>query len=151
MWIIIKYAKNDIPASVALFKEAYELDTRNDEAREYYASVLFASGAIEEAKALVADPVFFERVAMSDFFVRAVNDKQDISYLIELYNVRIAKQPTVPQNWASLSFLYYQSKDNAKAVETLTKAGESIPTFKKTAQCFITNIEAGNDPQVGCQ
>lgn len=147
---IIKYAKNDIPASLAFFKEAYELDTRNEEAREYYAAVLFANGSASEAKALVAEPAAFEKIALSDFYVRAVNDKQDIPYLIELYTVRVAKQPSVAQNWASLSFLYYQSKDTAKAVETLTKASEVVPTFKKSATCFITNIEAGKDPQVGC-
>ena len=147
---IIKYSKNDMPGALALFKEAYDLDTRNDEARDYYSAMLFLSGEREAAKALVADEASFKRAALSDFFVKVVNDAKDIPYLIELYEVRTAAKPEVAQNWASLSFLYYQNKDAKKAVETLDRAIVAVPTFAKSAQCFITNIEAGKEPQLGC-
>ncbi len=147
---IIKYSQGDVAGARDLFKEAFELDTRNNEALEYYASTLFATGDADGAKALITDDLTFKRFALSDFFVKTVNDAGDTVYLIELYESRVEQKPEIAQNWASLSFLYYQAKDNARAIEVLKTAQEKVPSFSKSAQCFINNMEAGNEPGLGC-
>jgi O-antigen ligase/Flp pilus assembly protein TadD len=147
---INKYSQQDMQAARDYFREAFLLEEKNDEAREFYAGTLFLTGEGNEAKALITDERVFNRFAQNDFVVSSVNTAGDMPFLAELYTARTKLSPTVAQNWASLSFIYYQAGDNAKAIETLTQAGVAAPTFAKTAQCFITNIEAGKEPQEGC-
>jgi O-antigen ligase/tetratricopeptide (TPR) repeat protein len=148
---IIKYSQGDLPGARDLFGEAFHLDERNDEAREYYAATLFATGDADAAKALIVDERVYKLFALSDFFVKVVNDAGDTAYLTELYESRVEQKPEVAQNWASLSFLYYQAKDSTKAIEVLKQAIVAVPSFSKSAQCFITNMEAGKEPGLGCQ
>lgn len=148
---IIRYSQGKLEEARDLFAEAYELDTRNNDAREYYAATLVATGDIEAAKALVADEDKFKLIALSDFYAQAVNEAGDTEYLIKLYQSRIEQKPEVAQSWASLSFLYFKNDNPEAAIDTLTKAGVAVPSFNKTAQCFIKNIEGGKEPQEGCQ
>lgn len=147
---IVKYSQGDFIAARDLFKEAYELDTRNDEALLYYAAMLVATKEANEAKALAKDERVFTLFALNDFFVSTVNAAGEFTFLAELYEVRVKERPEVAQNWASLSFIYYQSGNTEAALATLKRSKEAVPSFAKTAQCFIGNIEAGKSPQEGC-
>jgi O-antigen ligase/cytochrome c-type biogenesis protein CcmH/NrfG len=147
---INKYSQNDMSAARDYFREAFLLEEKNDEAREFYAGTLFLTGEPNEAKALVTDERVFNRFAQNDFVVSAVNTAGDMPFLAELYQARTKQNPTVAQNWASLSFIYYQDGEADKAIETLQAASEAVPGFAKTAQCFIANIETGKEPQEGC-
>lgn len=135
------------------FKEAYELDTRNDEAREYYIASLFYTKDIEVAQGLLAEvtPEFSARLAASDFLLSAVNAAGEYGTLASLYEARVKVNATDPQNWASLAFVYYQLKQNDKAVETLDRAKVAVPSFAPAATCFAANIKKGVSPEVGCQ
>jgi len=145
--------KGDIPAANAFFQEAFELDERNNEAREYYVGALFNSGATSTAMALVQEaPETFEaRAAASDFLLGAINASGELAYLAELYEVRVLTVKDNPQNWASLAFVYYKLGQNDKAIETLARAKGVVPSFAKTATCLSDNIAAGREPQVNCQ
>ncbi len=147
---IIKYSQNDMVGARDAFKQAFDLDTRNNEARVYYAGTLFLTGEAAEAKALITDGPTMQLFAANDFFLSAVNTAGDMKFLAELYEDRVLQNPTVPQNWASLSFIYYQQKDKDQAIEVLTRAQTAAPAFAKTAQCFIENIKADKEPQEGC-
>jgi O-antigen ligase/tetratricopeptide (TPR) repeat protein len=135
------------------FKEAYELDTTNDEAKEYYIASLFYTKQADVAQALIEDstPEFKARLAASDFVLSAVNGAQEYRTLASLYESRITTDESNPQNWASLAFVYYQLKENDKAIETLTRAAVAVPSFGPAAQCFSANIAKGVSPEVGCQ
>ncbi len=147
---IVKYSQGDMMAARDLFKRAYELDTRNDEAMLYYAAMLVATGEVAEAKALAQDERIFTLFALNDFFASTVNAAGDMPFLAELYEVRVTNKPEVAQNWASLSFIYYQMGDTDSALKTLARAREAVPSFAKSAECFSTNIKAGKEPQEGC-
>ncbi len=135
------------------FKEAYELDTRNEEAKEYYIASLFYTRDVVGAKAMIAESSdeFKKRLALSDFVVSAVNTAGEMDYMAELYEVRVVNDTSNAQNWASLAFLYYQIKEQNKAIDTLTRASAAVPSFAPTAQCLIGNLQAGREPQIGCQ
>ena len=135
------------------FKTAYELDTTNDEAKEYYIASLFYTKEGETARGLIeaATPEFKSRLAGSDFVLSAVNTAGEYPTLAVLYELRVAADVTNAQNWASLAFVYYQLKQNDKAVETLSRATAAVPSFSATAQCFSANIKKGVSPEVGCQ
>ncbi len=135
------------------FKEAYELDTRNEEAKEYYVASRFYTRDVVGVRAMIdeSSDEFKKRLALSDFVVNAVNTAGEMDYMAELYELRVQNDTTNAQNWASLAFLYYQIKEQDKAIDTLTRAGAAVPTFKPTAECLIGNLQAGREPQLGCQ
>lgn len=147
------------------FQTAFELDTRNLEAREFYAATLLYANEPEAALALmhdengdVSDEVILQRFAESDFLLSAANQFGQSDLVMKLFEYRlnndVAGNPdwrSDPQNWASLAFLYYQQDDTEKAIATLNEAKELIPSFATTASCFVDNLENNRDPQEGCQ
>jgi O-antigen ligase/tetratricopeptide (TPR) repeat protein len=148
---VVAYSQGQIEKARDLFKEAFELDQRNMEAREYYAATLFYNKEIEEAKALVIDEATLDRFARNDFLISAVNASGDKNFLIDLYTSKVKQSPEVEQNWASLAFLHNQLGNKEKAVSTLREAATKKPSFAKLANCIADNIEAGREPQQGCQ
>ncbi len=132
------------------FKEAFELDTRNLTAREYYAASLFYTGQADEAIALMDSDVTKERFALSDFVVSSANRAEANEFLVELFKTRVQVERDVPQHWATLAYLYYKINDNDSALATLEEAKGVIPTFAPTAQCLSDNIKNGRSPEEGC-
>jgi O-antigen ligase/tetratricopeptide (TPR) repeat protein len=146
------------------FQTAFELDTRNLEAREYYAASLFYADEPEMAIALmssdndaITDEDIKRRFAASDFLVGTANQFGQIEFATELYEYRAYAEPrpgqewaNSAQTWATLGYLYYQQEELERAVEVLRDGAERVPTFASTANCFIDNIENGRDPQEGC-
>jgi O-antigen ligase/tetratricopeptide (TPR) repeat protein len=162
---IIALNQGKIDEALAYFKEAYELDTRNLESREYYAAALFYAKQPDVAKALlhsedesVTDESILRRFASSDFLISAANQTGEFAFAAKLFEYRVNAEPqgkqnwaNDAQNWATLAYLYYKVGENEKAVSVLNTAKERIPTFAKAATCIADNIEAGRDPQEGCQ
>ncbi len=147
---IIEYSQNDLASARDFFREAYELDTRNEEALTFYAGTLFLLGEREQAKALATDERMLQVFAQNDFLVSAVNQAGDLPFLASLFEERVELQPQNVQHWASLSFIYHQLEDREQSIAVLERAIVAVPTFATSARCFINNIEAGNDPQLGC-
>lgn len=153
----IELSRNQNEAARDFFREAYELDERNLEAKEYYTASLFYTGQAEEAKALVDSEETAVRFAESDFLIGTANQFGQIDFVIELFETRVNTAPTErqnwqaeAQNWATLSFLYYEQGENEKAVEVLRRSEAFVPSFAPTAQCIVGNIENGREPQEGC-
>jgi len=149
---VIEYQMGNNQKALDFFKEAYELDTSYKNARFLYAAMLLNTGEVEAAEELITDE-YINDFALDDFGFRAAYDAGEPArdFLIRLMKARVDKQPNNAQNRASLAFLYYERGDNEQAIAVLREAGEAIPTFKVTAECYITNIEAGNEPGAGCQ
>lgn len=153
-----------VPEAVEFFKTAFELDTRNLEAREYYAASLLYDDKPEAAKALLetdnevnTNDDIKRQFAASDFLIGTANQFGQIDFVIELFEYRAYQDQTAeqtweknPQTWASLAFLYYQQGNNERAIAVLKDGAERIPTFATSADCFAKNIENGQEPQAGC-
>lgn len=146
------------------FKTAFELDKRNLETREYYAAALFYVDKPELVEELmtsdlveVSDEAIMRRFGRSDFLIGTANQFGQTEFVTKMFEYRVNSEPdsqqqwrTDPQNWGSLSFLYYQAGDKEKSIATLEAAKEAVPTFAETASCFIENIQNDRDPQEGC-
>ncbi len=148
---VVAYSQGNMGLARDYFKEAFLLDERNLEAREYYAAMLFSNGEGETAKALATDEVVINRFALNDFLVNAANLAGDNEFLAKLYEARVSQAPESEQNWVSLAFLYYQMGNKDKAIETLGKSAEAKPSFAKMANCFAENIKSDREPEVGCK
>ena len=88
--------------------------------------------------------------AQEEYAINAVNQSGNNEFLAELYEIRVLERVSDPQEWTSLSFVYFDQDDTDQAVSTLRRAGQAIPDFAERAECFAANIEQGNEPQDGC-
>lgn len=146
---LVELQAGDLAAAEEYFRTAFELDERNTSARIFLASTLWRQGEIEVARALIGEE-YQEEFAFSDYGVGSVEVANDYEYLAELFTVRTEVEPERAQYWASLAFVYYQLEEMDAAIETLEAASAAIPSFTNRANCYIENIEAGNDPAAGC-
>jgi len=148
----VELARGDNARSRDYFKKAYELDVTNPEAKEFYIGALYLAGDTETAKTLIAesDEVIKERLAQNDFVVGAANQVGDFATLAALYEIRASIASTMPQNWASLAFTYYQLDEIEKAIDALERGSVAAPGFAPTAQCVTDNLRAGRTPDEGC-
>lgn len=156
----VELAQGDYEEAQAFFKAAYELDTRNTAAKEYYVGSLLYNGQTEEARALLYEDNMLSQMIDSDYLLAAANDNNLTELMIDIFELRLSTSTTEAQQqkwrnqaqtWASLAFLYYQVGSSTAAIATLEEARQVVPSFATTAQCFIGNIEAGNEPNEGCQ
>lgn len=147
---IVEFTRGENEAARDYFKEAFLLEENNVEAREYYATSLFLTGALEEAMALVNTEALKERFSASEFFLNGVSTAKDYTYLAELFEIKVKKDPNNAQNRASLAFIYNELGQRDRAIAVLDQGGQDIPSFKKTAACIAGNIKDGKDPNLGC-
>jgi O-antigen ligase/tetratricopeptide (TPR) repeat protein len=151
-FVALSQGKED--EALAYFKAAYELDTNNLEAREYYAADLMHTKHIEEATALLDSEAALKRFAKSDYLLGAANEAGQTDFMIKLMLQRVKMTDTsdknAAQNYATLAFLYHQKNDNESAISILEEAKKQIPSFSKAASCFVDNLQKGKDPQAGC-
>lgn len=147
-FIALSLAKNE--EALGFFKEAYELDTRNIEAKEYYAGGLLYAGDVDAAVALMDSKEAGDRFSQSDFILGAANQAGAKTFLIELFKLRVQKAKDNAQNWATLAFLYHQVGDKEQALKTLDEAAVAAPAFKATATCISDNIKNNRTPDEGC-
>jgi O-antigen ligase/tetratricopeptide (TPR) repeat protein len=148
------------------FKEAFELDTNNNEAREYYYASLLTTNDTATAEAVLneAPSTFADRLVGSDFVMTALNQAKQYDELAAIYEKRVVADPSIAQQWASLAYVYYQLSLEAsttdktrrgiminKAIETLDRGATAVPSFAPTAACVSGNLKAGRAPETNCQ
>jgi tetratricopeptide (TPR) repeat protein len=145
---VIELQMGNLDAALGFFKSAFELDPSYTQARVIYASTLAGEGKFDEVNTLITDE-YFDAFASNDFAVSMVNKAKNNELLAKMFERRVALQPDNAQNYASLGYIYYELGESEKAITILEQA-KSIPAFTKSAECFISNIKAGKDPNVGC-
>tara|TARA_B100000508_G_scaffold24443_2_gene17612 strand:- start:4370 stop:6574 length:2205 start_codon:yes stop_codon:yes gene_type:complete len=154
----VELAIGNNEAAYDFFKTAYELDTRNLEAREFYAAAHYYVGKADEIEPLMDSEAAKARFAASDFLISSSNQFGDFAFAAKLFDYRAHAEPnqkqswaTDPQTWATLAYLHYQAGNSEAALVALEESKVAVPEFAATAQCFATNIENDRDPQEGCQ
>jgi O-antigen ligase/tetratricopeptide (TPR) repeat protein len=148
---IVAYTQGKLEVSRDFFKEALDLDERNNEAREFYAALLFLTGENEKAIALADTEERLQSFTKNSFLMSTVNQVKDYNFLIKLYEEKIRVNQKNEQDWISLAFLYDQIGKKDVAIAKLRELATARPNFSKVANCFADNIESGKPPQEGCQ
>lgn len=146
---IIELQMGKMDTATEFLKTAFELDESNTQARILYAAILIGDSKKDEALALVSGDNF-AAFADNDFALSMVDQSKDLELLAKMFEARVASHPDVVQNRASLAYVYYEMKQNPKAIEILETASKDLPEFSKSAQCFITNLKKGVKPDEGC-
>ncbi len=134
------------------FANALELDTRNDQARQFLVATLYRLDEIDLARSYLEEGSerFIRTFATDEYAFQSVAQAEDYLVLADLYETRIAADPSNPQDWTSWAVTYLEMGDAERAVEIFEQASEELPEFASTAGCYASNIEAGSDPEDGC-
>ncbi len=146
---IVELQIGDNEKAREFFKTAFELDESNRQARVLYAALLVGINESGSALELIGDE-YFDAFALNDFALSMADQSGDKELLVRMFESRISSQPEVAQNRASLAFLYYEMGEIDKAIEVLEDAGDAIPSFTESAECFVGNLKKGAIPDEGC-
>jgi tetratricopeptide (TPR) repeat protein len=128
-------ADNKSDEALDAFAEAYQLATRNDQARLYYALALIQSGRAADVEEILGDVV-----KPTDQFVRAFAVAKNYQKAEELL---AASDSTNVQLYASLAVALYKDGRINEAIKTLDLASERIPDFKKQATGIKHDMQNG--------
>ena len=147
---LIEYQAGNVVQMNTFFKQAYDLNPENRAAQVMYAAgLVLAGGGRAEIDEILSERAWPE-FATDRFAILAADRSQNFSLLADMFAYQVEANPDNAQAWVSLSFTQYRLGEAAQAVETLTAAGERLPAIAPATQCFIKNIEAGNEPGEGC-
>lgn len=145
---VIYFTTKQFDKAEAVFKEAYELEKTNPEAKVLYALSLIYSKKLPEAKQVLGDDL----TSLTDQrILEALLQQKHFDFIIEIANKKIAANPNDPQSHMSLAGLYLQMGRRADAVNEIRKVIELAPDFKDTGEYYIKEIQAGRDPSKAAQ
>ncbi len=152
----VALTKNDYATAKQYFKEAFELDKTNLQARKYYLlTALYTDdkslvGELVKADDYVTQEQIDNSLAQDNNLYRVAGQRGDYDLVIKIMKSRLyTKSDKQTQwrldknNWITLALAYQRSGKNDEAVATLTEAKEVIKSFSKDADCYINNINKG--------
>lgn len=148
---ILAYQMQDYEAMRDYFKEAFELQTNYRLARTYYAVSYMYTGEFDQVRPLLESEADFKYFAENDFALSSANQFQQLDLLKEMFAVRIEATPNNLNNRTSLAFVLYSQGDVEGAIAVLNEAAEVSPDVAERLSCYVANLEAGNEPTVGCE
>jgi len=135
-------SRGDAQAAIDDFKQAYEVDTDNIEARLYYASLLIRANQDALADQVLA-PVIPTGQAADDKIDSAYAARGQYGKIVDIWIARVKVRPEDPKGYFTLSAAYYAAGNKAKAIQTLQDVAQKIPSAAQQAQDSITQIQNG--------
>lgn len=139
----IEIALKKIDEGVATFKQAYELETSNNEARALYTLALVYAKDYKGAEALANGDLAILGDAR---VIQAYADQGQYKKIVEIGKMKVAAEPNNGQYHVSLAAAYLKIGDRQSAIAEIRKAIEIVPDFSVKGEYFIKEIQAGRDP-----
>lgn len=146
---ISAYQAGDLTSMRDFLKGAYELDPRFDDARVFYAAALLMTGDRQGSDALIT-PEFTKAFIENDFAIAAANQVGAYDWLILMAQARVEKNPESAQERAGLAFAYYKADKLDEAIVALEAGIKEVPSFATSGECYLKNMKAGKEPDLGC-
>ena len=135
--VLLYEGKNE--EALEVFKQAYELDTRYDEAARLYAVALIRNGKDKEAVDLVTKQYGSPYTYDDRLFGEWVQAKR-FDIIVPMLEEKVAQNPDDLQQKVSLAAAYKEVGEVDKAVALLTKAKEENPDYAEQMDTFIKEI-----------
>jgi tetratricopeptide (TPR) repeat protein len=134
--------KGDYKGALDVFKQAYDLEPDNKEARLIYMVGAIYAGEDKLFNDL-SKTLSIEDIASDPRIANALLDTKNFKELIALLKINLGLNPKNPQAYASLSAAYMKSGDKEMAIEVLRELGNNIPSLKSQADKYIEQIKNG--------
>ena len=134
--------RGDIAGMLQDFKQAYELETTNVQARILYAAAAIATGGDALATELLA-PVIPTGEAADPRIASAYLQLKRFDKIAVIWESYVKVNPTDPQGYFTLAAAYYSMGDRTKAIAALEAASKLSPEVALQASTFIEQIRNG--------
>lgn len=141
-------SRGDVQGAMTAFKEAFEVDTRNIEARLYYVALLIRAGNDSLADELLA-PAIATGQAADQRIAAAYSARGQFDKIAKIWEVKANLDPENTQVYFTLAAAYYGAGDKAKAISTLQQIAQKVPSVAAEAQKYIEQIKSGTAPKPG--
>ncbi len=135
----------DYAKALPIFKKAFELEPKYEEARMLYAAAAVYAKDNTLAQELLK-PVPAETVLNDDRLLRAYYYSNQHQKVLSVWKERLAKDPENPQLHLSLAAAYLLVNDRKNAIAEIEKIIKLDPTFKEQGDYYIKEIKAGRNP-----
>ena len=125
----------------AVFKDAYELNTSDDEALEWYiaAAVYDSQNSLAATLSSSTTPT----VALSDVVASAYLNTNNYAALVNIFKDRILYLPDNVQNHLSLVAAYMKLNESNAAIAEVENIIKLYPSYATVGEQAIKNIQAG--------
>lgn len=124
-----------------VFKEAFDLETSNRQAGNYYAISLIYLGKESQARAFLREK-FGSDDMTGDLFLKAYIEAGDWATVIKTLKVRIAADPSNMSERQNLAAAYVQAGEKASAISVIREMIRLNPSFKSTGEEYVRQIQA---------
>ncbi len=135
-------AKGDNPKAIAIFKEAFELEPRFEEARRAYAIAAILTGDNKLADEIISgstNPNF----TVDDRFINAYAATKQFSKLLTLWQKKVENEPENALSRTSLAMAYWANNQRTNAITEFRKAAELDPKLQIEVDKTIKVIQDG--------
>lgn len=129
----------------AVFKEAFELEPKNAQARMYFA----ASALLVNDRSLFAElvtPEYEDAYVTNEYLLRVAYEKQIYDVAVDIMERRALRNTEDLQARISLAFMYFESGDRNKAIGVLESAIKDFPSFKAEGERYIEEVRTAPIP-----
>jgi cytochrome c-type biogenesis protein CcmH/NrfG len=136
------YTQGRTADALAMFKQAFDVLPENKEARIVYAAAAITIGQGALADQLLA-PIISTGQAADPRIASAYAGKNQYGKIAEIWEGKVAADPTDAQAYFTLAAAYYGAGNTAKAIAVLQDVGTKIPAAKAQADALIEEVRAG--------
>lgn len=137
--------KGQFPQAVEVFKKAYELETKNEDALKYYAIAALYNSDNKLAESLLV-PKYGSIDLNDDKFLRYFTDTKQWSHVLSILKKRLESDPNNVTYHSQLAATYLQMNRRAEAIAEVKKVVEISPSMKEQGDAYIREIQAGRNP-----
>lgn len=128
-----------------VFKEAFELEPRFDDARLIYATGAIYAGDVKLLEELLL-PRYGTTLVFDQRILRAYAGSGEYEKVAAIWQKKIAEDPENASYHVSLGAAYLLLGRRAEAITEIEKAIELNPAFKVQGEFYINEIRAGRNP-----
>ncbi len=137
--------KQDYTKALEVFKRAYEIEVRNEDAFMYYVIATIYSGDVQKAEETL-ESKYGTTLVTDDRLIRAYTDTKQWPRALALWKKRLETDPSNNQYRLQYAATFLASGDRRSAIATIREVIAKDPTFKEQGEYYIKEIEAGRNP-----
>jgi O-antigen ligase/tetratricopeptide (TPR) repeat protein len=136
-------ALNDLKGSEQAFKQAYELDTEDQQALVYYIAAAVRASDDATADKLLTPAVIASGVAANQQLAAAYASRNQYGKIIPIWTAEIAVNPSDTTAYTTLAAAYYETGNSAQAIAVLQQLAKVSPSSSDQVKAFIQQIQSG--------
>jgi tetratricopeptide (TPR) repeat protein/O-antigen ligase len=136
-------ALGDLKGSEQVFKQAYELDTDDQQALVYYIAAAVRASDDVTADTLTTPALIASGVAANQQLAAAYASRNQYAKIIPIWTAYIPTNPTDATGYTTLAAAYYETGNSAQAIAVLQALSKAIPSAASQASSFIQQIQSG--------